>query len=216
MRPGHGLHRAGAACLALPLLLAAAACQESPAEQGQPAPACALQGGTVIWATDGDTLKLEVACRDDGPCGEGHCVAGFCEPDVTLRLMAVNAGEIPHGQGKDEPHECMGDDARLAVERLALDRAVELVYEPLAGCTEEYGRALAYAWVDGILLQERLVAQGLACLYWYKNEPDKEQTLYYERLAHAEERARRLGLGLWSPGGAACGGLPFPAGRCRR
>ncbi|MBM4320416.1 MAG: hypothetical protein FJ125_10755, partial [Deltaproteobacteria bacterium] len=151
----------------------------------QPGIACQPRAGKVVWVRDGDTVNLQVTCSGDAVCGaKSKCASGLCSPDVGVRFMALNTGEVPHGQGSEELDECMGSAARLAVQRLALDRQAELVFEPLAGCTTTEGseRTLAYVWVDGILLQERLLEQGLACLYWYTQENAKERTLYYERL----------------------------------
>ena len=172
---------------------------------------CNLERALVIRALDGDTLEVTRPCTRDEDCGEGGgtCEDRWCSSDPeTIRLMAINTGEIPHHGGTDEKHHCMGDEAKETAERLALHTEVRLVYDPVAGCADRYGRKLAYVWADDVLVQERLLEQGLACIYWCNNEPDKEQTLYYERLVTAEERARGLGLGIWSPGQSACDGLP--------
>jgi micrococcal nuclease len=173
--------------------------------------ACPVPASEVTTVKDGDTLAVVRPCTGPGDCLDGEeCVDGGCATDFAVRLMAINAGEIAHSRA--ELPECMAEDARLALERLTKGQQVRLVYEPLAGCTEVYGRGLAYVWVGDILVQERLLEQGLACLYWYDNEREQEQTLYYARLATAQERAQKLGLGIWSSAGA-CRGLLFPE-RC--
>ncbi len=57
-----------------------------------------------------------------------------------------------------------------------------------------YGRALGYIFVDGMLLQETLVREGLARVAYVK-EPN---TKHLSELEKAQEQAKSESLGIWS------------------
>lgn len=57
-----------------------------------------------------------------------------------------------------------------------------------------YGRVLAYIWKDTLLVNERLVADGLAKVLWYNK---MEKPKYYERLKNAEDAAKQNHWGMW-------------------
>lgn len=60
--------------------------------------------------------------------------------------------------------------------------------------TDRYGRLLAYVFVDGQLLQETLVSDGLAKIAYVKNKEAK----YLKRLEEKQELAKQQHLGIWS------------------
>ncbi|KKQ99036.1 MAG: Thermonuclease [Microgenomates group bacterium GW2011_GWC1_39_12] len=62
------------------------------------------------------------------------------------------------------------------------------------GKLDLYGRVLAYIWIDSLLVNERLVADGLAEVLWY-NKMAKPK--YYERLKSAEDAAKQNHWGMW-------------------
>ena len=57
-----------------------------------------------------------------------------------------------------------------------------------------YGRVLAYIWKDNLLVNERLVEDGLAKVLWY-NKMAKPK--YYERLKNTEDAAKQNHWGMW-------------------
>ena len=57
--------------------------------------------------------------------------------------------------------------------------------------TDKYGRTLAHIFLDDENINEKILSQGLATLYYY----DKDK--YYEDLKQAEEFARLNSLGIW-------------------
>ena len=59
---------------------------------------------------------------------------------------------------------------------------------------DRFKRRLAYLWRDGVLLNERMVAEGYALAV-----PRSPNTKYDQRLVRAQERARLMGLGIWNP-----------------
>ena len=169
-----------------------------------PGEGCPSNEGVVAWVTDGDTVKLELACDENADCPEdGTCEHQRCRQQLTVRLLAINAGELPHGAG--DPEHCLGRQARAEVERLAKGQTVRLVYDPIAGCQDYYDRALAYVWVGDLNLQEHLLREGLACIYWFTRSADKQDHLCHDRLEAAEQEARNARRGIWDP--AHCNGL---------
>lgn len=62
---------------------------------------------------------------------------------------------------------------------------------------DRYGRTLGYIFVDGTLLQEILVREGLARVAYVK-EPN---TKYLMELEQAQEQAKKELLGIWSISG---------------
>lgn len=63
---------------------------------------------------------------------------------------------------------------------------------------DRYNRILAYVWKDGKMLNEELLANGLAVTYMLKKR-DK----YAAKLQADEERAKAARAGFWAQGGLA-------------
>ncbi len=59
---------------------------------------------------------------------------------------------------------------------------------------DRYGRLLAYVFVDGKLVQETLVREGLARIAFVKDN----QAKYLQTVEKAQEEAKNHGLGIWS------------------
>ena len=74
---------------------------------------------------------------------------------------------------------------------------------------DRYGRALAYAWVGTILVNEAMVQGGWAVLYTVP-----PNVKYAGRLGDAQNEARVRGAGLWAKSGFACPPADFRRGKC--
>ncbi len=196
--------------LALALLVSACASDVS-----CPGPPCGLSRVLVSHVIDGDTLHVYAACEADADCIEGgSCQSdGWCDNTLTVRLMGLNTGEIAKTEAEiaaGEPNDCMGTEAKDRLVELVQDRVVTLEFDPVTGCRGAYGRHLAYVHVGGELVQERLLEEGLACVYWYTNEPDRDRTRYPDVIEEAAARAKAAAAGIWSEDAGVCGGRPFP------
>ncbi len=123
----------------------------------------------VVHVVDGDTLVIE--------------------GDVTVRLLGLDAPETANPALEHE--QPYGQAATQRLRDLVAGRSVLL--ERDVSESDRYGRLLRHVWLDGRLISEILVAEGLARAY--RIPPDSR---YAERLAAAEDRARRAGRGLWS------------------
>jgi endonuclease YncB( thermonuclease family) len=122
----------------------------------------------VVRVIDGDTLS----------------VAG----GRTVRILAMDAPETanPNMTGPQP----FGPEAARRLESLVADRSVAL--ERDVSDADHYGRLLRHVWIDGELVSEILLREGLAC--WGSTPPD---TRYSDRLRRAEDEAKAGGLGLW-------------------
>ena len=79
--------------------------------------------------------------------------------------------------------------------RLLLGERVRLEQDDSQGWVDDYGRALAYVWLeDGTLANEWLVHNGYAKEQTYFSRPCK----YRNRFRAAQADARRSKRGMWS------------------
>lgn len=86
-------------------------------------------------------------------------------------------------QAKERLQELLGDD-RVVI----LESDLEPEVSTSDGVTK-----LAYLWKNGVLLNEQLVEEGVVLA------ASRSPNLKYEqRLAHAQEKARLSGLGIWN------------------
>ncbi|MEO0407037.1 MAG: thermonuclease family protein [Cyanobacteria bacterium P01_A01_bin.135] len=104
---------------------------------------------------------------------------------LTIRLAGLTAPDF-----RQQP---WGMAAKQALEALVLQQRVTLgpIDEP-----DAYGRQWAYLWQGDRLVNEALVAAGHALATPPDNQPEQD---YAQRLIHAQQRARLLGLGIWNP-----------------
>ncbi|MHB1096017.1 MAG: thermonuclease family protein [Gemmatimonadaceae bacterium] len=139
------------------------------------------------------TLTCVVAKLADGDsftCADGRKV----------RLLLIDAPELaqaPWGQMAKRQLETLarpGSTLRLELDRTPADR---------------YGRTLAYAWADTVMVNEAMVAKGWAVVLAYEN------VRHLERLQRAERTARAAKRGFWQAWAFRCRPVDFRARRCR-
>ncbi|MEB3341225.1 thermonuclease family protein, partial [Okeania sp.] len=92
-----------------------------------------------------------------------------------IRLIGIQAPDI-----RQKP---WGQEAKVELEKLTLGQEVLLEFDTQE--KDRFDRLLAYVWVEGKLINEYMVEEGLALA-----EPDFPNTKYMERLTNAQERAR--------------------------
>lgn len=100
-----------------------------------------------------------------------------------VRYLAVDAPELD---------QQFGLASLEANRRLVLHKEVKLEYDNVI--FDNYGRLLAYVWIDNILVNEKLVEEGYVRVSYI---PTMEKPRYLDRLKKAEERARSFKKGLW-------------------
>jgi micrococcal nuclease len=124
----------------------------------------------VARVIDGDTIEVVTRGRT-----------------VDVRLIGVDTPETVH---PSEPVECFGPAASQFTTSRLDGRTVQLDFD--AERTDQYGRVLAYVWLNNQLFNRTLVARGFASVVIY--EPNSE---YATRLYGAESRAESRDKGMW-------------------
>jgi Micrococcal nuclease (thermonuclease) homologs len=112
----------------------------------------------------------------------------------------------------DSPERGQGPVWRQAQRALArftpVGRAVRL--EGDVAPTDRYGRALAWVWVGGTLVNEAMVHDGWAVRYTVP-----PNVKYADRVERAQKQARARRAGLWSGRGFECLPRDYRRGACR-
>jgi len=108
------------------------------------------------------------------------------EPDITeqVRLAGIAAPNLTQ--------KPWGNAAKVRLEQMILNQSVVLESDRTPRIKQ--GQRSVYAWLNGVLLNERLVVEGHAITI--SNPPKSDYEL---RLSRAQDRARILGLGIWNP-----------------
>ena len=123
----------------------------------------------VLRVVDGDTLLLESRER--------------------VRLLGI---DTPETKIPNVPPEPFGPEASEFTRRAVEGKKVRLEFD--VERFDDYGRILAFVFVDDRLLNEQLVASGLARAqpqYPFRGD-------YKKRLVAAEQHAQQSRLGIWS------------------
>ncbi|MBW4633698.1 MAG: thermonuclease family protein [Iphinoe sp. HA4291-MV1] len=102
-----------------------------------------------------------------------------------VRLLSIDAPDL-----QQRP---WGDAAKEYLEGLVV-REQPVMLEFDVQTKDKFGRILAYAWKDGVLLNELLVKQGYAL--FVARSPNYKYDL---RLERAQQWARLMGQGIWNP-----------------
>ncbi|MEM9215096.1 MAG: thermonuclease family protein [Cyanobacteria bacterium P01_F01_bin.150] len=112
----------------------------------------------------------------------------------TIRLIGVQSPA--YGQ------EPWGADAQNYLEDLLLGQTIQLSFSDRGhrnngkevDSSDPYERQWAYVWLDGQLVNLTLIAEGVVL-----EDGQSPYIDYAQQFAHAQHRARVLGLGIWNP-----------------
>lgn len=158
------------------------------------------------WVSGGLALCLIVLLHGGGSA---------TVPNLTGRVVAVQSGQslevlfsgTQHTQavrlaGIDAPDRQQtpwSEDAIAALKPLiGKPIRLELAAASLEAATDSYERVWGYVWQGKRLVNADILATGGGLL----QDPNATQTMpyapYFNRLAHAQEKARLLGLGIWA------------------
>jgi micrococcal nuclease len=127
----------------------------------------------VDRVVDGDTVRVLI----DGE-------------STSVRLIGI---DTPETKSPQKPVQCFGPEASARASELLGGATVWLEYDPTQGRTDRYDRALAFVWVDQLLVNDTLVREGFAQEYTYDGAY-KYQALFVDAEADAASQAR----GLWA------------------
>jgi micrococcal nuclease len=166
--------------------LVAAACGAMSDERAAPA---AQQRDVRTKATDVQCVVAKLADGDSFTCADGRKV----------RLLLIDAPELhqkPWGlTAKRQLETVMAPGTTV---RLELDR----------NPTDRYGRTLAYAWVDTLMVNRWMVANGWAVVLAYEN------IRHLDELQRAERAAESAKKGFWQAWAFRCRPVDYRAHRC--
>jgi micrococcal nuclease len=134
--------------------------------------------GTVVAVVDGDSIHVRVEGRIE-----------------KIRYIGVNTPEVRHPTKGEEPG---GREAAAVNRRLVEGKQVRLELDVQR--RDQYGRLLAYVWVDALMVNAELVRQGYAQVMTVPPNV-RYQTLFValQREARAARRGLLLGGGLEGP-----------------
>jgi endonuclease YncB( thermonuclease family) len=121
-------------------------------------------------------------------------VVGVSDGDTVTVLDSSDKQHRVRCQGIDAPERAQdfGEAAKKRLSGMAFNREATVIYDKL----DRYGRIVGKVMVEGRDVCGEMVFSGLA---WHYKQYEGEQTTEDRKsFAEAEERARRLGLGLWA------------------
>ncbi len=157
-----------------------------------------VSGWIVVhqWPGDTSTRPLARPSTAAGPYRVRDVVDGDTlqvlvdQAVITVRLIGI---DTPETKKPDTPVQCYGPEASARTKQLADGHQVWLEDDPSQGHLDKYGRTLAYVWIDQVLLNQTLVAEGFAHEYTY----DKPYA-YQGRFRGVETAAKAAQIGFWS------------------
>ena len=134
----------------------------------------ALYDVTYAEASDGDTITVTVDGKKE-----------------RVRLLLVDTPEMNYKENDPQPY---AEEAKqFTIDLLENAEKVQLLHD-VGDKTDHYDRLLAYVFVDGVLLQERLLQEGYAAVR-YKYEPN---TTLEQQLYAVQEEAKSAKVNIWS------------------
>ena len=180
------------------VLLALTGCDDGAPEA--PASPAAQATSRVVGVADGDTAFIEIDGRRE-----------------TVRLVGIDA---PESVGPYRESGCLGAEATARLrELLPFGSQVRVATDPAQDPRDRFDRLLGYVFREGeeTSVNERMVAEGMAWVFVYREDPFSEQDAF----RRAEKAAREGRLGVWGacgpdgrgPDEAASAGRACPAGR---
>ena len=128
----------------------------------------------VIRVIDGDTLLISII-----------------GVETTVRMIGIDAPESVHWD--EEKNTPEGEQAALWLKQYVSGKKVTLEYDQ--ELNDRYGRTLAYVYSDGMMLEDMLLAMGLA-----RTMTMEPNTRYQHHFEMIEKNAREGGNGFWGTG----------------
>lgn len=138
-----------------------------------------------------DRIPVELAGTVDGDTAKFI----YNGSQKSFRFLLIDTPETKHPRLGKQP---FGQEASDRTKELLTNaNKIEVEFD-VGGQTDKYQRYLAYIYVDGKMLNEILVREGLAKVA-YVYPPN---TRYLDQLESAQEKAKEEKLGIWSLGSA--------------
>ncbi|MGI2327402.1 thermonuclease family protein [Planococcus sp. YIM B11945] len=126
----------------------------------------------VVSVIDGDTIKID-----------------FEGKEQTVRYLLIDTPETNHPSLGEQP---LGKEATAENKRIINSGDVSIEFDE-GGRFDDYDRLLAYIYVDGESVQEKMLEAGLARVA-YVYPPN---TRYLDEFEQTEQQARDAKIGIW-------------------
>lgn len=125
-----------------------------------------------------------------------NCVDGdtakfiYNNEEKTARFLAIDTPETVHPTKKDE--EWGKEASAFTCKRIKEAKKIILEFDEESDRKDKYGRYLIWVWVDGKLLQEELIENGLAEIAYLYGDYK-----YVDNLKEVEKTAKNNKVGIW-------------------
>ncbi|WP_246231681.1 thermonuclease family protein [Sporosarcina jiandibaonis] len=127
----------------------------------------------LVRTIDGDTIKILYNGKEQN-----------------LRYLLIDTPELNHKQQGKQP---FSEEAAKRNDELLKSGKLEIEFD-IGEREDKYGRLLAYVYIDGQSVQQKLVEEGLARVA-YIYPPN---TKHLDPYKAAEKKAQNTGIGIWS------------------
>ena len=115
----------------------------------------------------------------------------YKKEEITARFLAIDTPETVHPNKEEEPY---GKEAsEYTCNKIKNAEVIELEYDEDSDELDKYNRHLVWVFVDGELLQKKLVSKGYASVAYLYGDYK-----YTSELEEAEQDAENNKLGIWS------------------
>jgi micrococcal nuclease len=137
-----------------------------------------VTGARVDRVVDGDTIHVVLDGRD-----------------VTVRMIGINT---PETVKPGAPVECFGPESSAFATSALAGRTVSLEFDSTQGRTDQYGRTLAYVWIERPAAPARLFnLAAIAGGYAFERQYGPTPYAWKSQFRAAAKDARADGRGLW-------------------
>lgn len=127
---------------------------------------------TVDWAASGQSLQLLFPLSQELPVTQ-------------VRLDGLQAPDPRQAPWGEMAQRCLNEQVAGKTVRI----------DPTQAAPDAYGRVWANVWLGRRWLNEDLLVKGCA----FVDESARSRLMNSNKLVHAQEKARLLGLGIWDP-----------------
>ena len=107
----------------------------------------------------------------------------------SVRLIWVDSPES--NTARYRKTECYGKEAKQALTNLIKGKTIKLESDPNQHQHDNYGRQLAYVWLDDLLINQHLISEGFAKEYTFKTAYSKQADF---QSAQAQAKAKKIWL----------------------
>lgn len=148
----------------------------------------------IIDTIQGETLDKELSVVTRVVDGDTIVVT---TPGKTEKVRLIGV-DTPETVDSRRPVQCFGKEASDFTKSLLTSKSVRLEADPTQSDRDKYGRLLRYVFLNDVLVNKKIIAEGYGHEYTY-HIPYQYQTAF----KNAERTARESRKGLWADN--ACG-----------